>query len=199
VASRSRQTIGFGLITLEERGRAYFNQGNFNVAAAAFSRANELEKDAYSAVWHYLARERGGENGAAELEANAARLRSKGWPYPVIELYLGRRSPAEVLSLASKPEERCEAQFYTGEWYLLRGDRTAAATALQAAANICSKEFRLGRVEADEPLMPMARIRRLSCQPCGRQPLNVTTPRVEAVLVFGKGRCEPPQPIRQQM
>jgi tetratricopeptide (TPR) repeat protein len=123
------------------RGRAYFNQGNFNAAAAAFSRANELEEDAYSAVWHYLARERGGANGAAELEANAARLRSKGWPYPVIELYLGRRSPAEVISLASKPEERCEAQFYTGEWYLLRGDRTAAATALQAAANICSKDF----------------------------------------------------------
>ena len=105
------------------------------------SRANELEDSAYPAIWHYLARERGGENGAAELEANAARLRSKDWPYPVIELCLGRRSLAEVLSLASKPAERCEAQFYTGEWYLLRGNRAAAATALQAAADICSKDL----------------------------------------------------------
>ena len=104
-------------------------------------RATELEDNAYSAIWRYLAREHVGENGAAELEANAARLKSKDWPYPVIELYLGGRSPAEVLSVASKPEERCEAQFYIGEWHLLRGNRAAAATALQAAADICSKDF----------------------------------------------------------
>ena len=124
-----------------ERGRAYFYQGNFKAAATALLRATELEDNAYSAIWRYLAREHVGENGAAELEANAARLKSKDWPYPVIELYLGGRSPAEVLSVASKPEERCEAQFYIGEWHLLRGNRAAAATALQAAADICSKDF----------------------------------------------------------
>jgi lipoprotein NlpI len=59
----------------------------------------------------------------------------------VIELYLGGRSLTEVLPLASKPEERCEAEFYSGEWHLLRGNRAAAATALQAAADICSKDF----------------------------------------------------------
>jgi tetratricopeptide (TPR) repeat protein len=123
------------------RGRAYFYQGNFKASAAAFSRANDLEENAYSAIWRYLARERAGENGAAELEAHAARLRSRDWPYPVVELYLGRRSPAEILSVASQPEERCEAQFYTGEWHLLRGNRAAAATALQAAANFCSTDF----------------------------------------------------------
>ena len=123
------------------RGFAYFYQGNFKAAAAALSRANELEEDAYSVIWRYLARERGGENGTAELEADAARLKSTDWPYPVIELYLGRRSPAEMLSAASKAEERCEAQFYNGEWHLLGGNRAAAATALQAATDICSKDF----------------------------------------------------------
>jgi lipoprotein NlpI len=123
------------------RGRAYFNQGNFKEAALALSRANELEGNAYSVIWRYLARERGGENGRAELEADSARLKSKDWPYPVIELYLGGRSLTEVLPLASKPEERCEAEFYSGEWHLLRGNRAAAATALQAAADICSKDF----------------------------------------------------------
>ena len=122
-------------------GFTYFYQGNFKAAAAALSRANELEEDAYSVIWRYLARERGGENGTAELEADAARLKSTDWPYPVIELYLGRRSPADILSAASKAEERCEAQFYNGEWHLLRGNRAAAATALQAATDICSKDF----------------------------------------------------------
>ena len=124
-----------------ERGRAYFYQGNFKAAASALSRANELEDDGYSVIWRFLAHERGGENGTAELEAAAARLKREEWPYPVIELYLGVRSPAEVLQLASKPEERCEAEFYIGEWHLLRGNRAAAATALQAAADICSKDF----------------------------------------------------------
>ena len=100
------------------------------------SRANELDDDAYSAIWGYLARERMGEDGTAELVAKAAGVKSTDWPYPVIELYLGRHSPADVL-LA----ERCEAQFYNGEWQLLRGNRAAAATALQAAADICPKNF----------------------------------------------------------
>ena len=122
-------------------GRAYFYQGNFKAGAAAMLRANELEENAYSMIWRYLARERGGENGAAELAANAARLKSKDWPYPVVELYLGERSPADVLAVTGKPDERCEAQFYSGEWHLLRGNRAPAATALQAAADTCSKEF----------------------------------------------------------
>jgi tetratricopeptide (TPR) repeat protein len=123
------------------RGRAYFYQSNFTVAAAAFSRANEIEDDAYSVIWRYIARERGGENGTAELAAEAARLKREEWPYPLVELYLAARSPAEVLSLAGKPDERCEAEFYTGEWHLLRGDRAAAATHVQAAADICPKDI----------------------------------------------------------
>ena len=58
----------------------------------------------------------------------------------MIELYLGRRSPAEVLSVASNPDENCDAQFYTGGWHLLHGDRTAAATGLQAAAAVCPSD-----------------------------------------------------------
>jgi lipoprotein NlpI len=96
-------------------------------------RANELEEGSYSMIWRYLARERAGENGAGELEANAARLKSKDWPYAVVELYLGRRSPADVLPAASKPDERCEAQFYIGEWHPLRRNNTAALAALQIA------------------------------------------------------------------
>jgi lipoprotein NlpI len=104
-------------------------------------RANELEVDASNMIWRYLARERAGEDGAAELETNAARLKSNDWPRPAINLYLGKTSPEELLSAAGKPEERCWAQFYVGEWSLLHGDRAAAATALQAVADTCPKRF----------------------------------------------------------
>jgi tetratricopeptide (TPR) repeat protein len=136
-------------------GRAYFCQGNFRAGAGAMLRANELEENVYSMIWRYLARERAGEDGAAELAANAARLKSKDWPYPVVELYLGGRSPADVLAVISKPDERCEAQFYSGEWHLLRGNRAGAATALQAAADTCSKEF-------DEYAGALAELKRLA-------------------------------------
>jgi lipoprotein NlpI len=123
------------------RGRAYFYKGKFGVAAADFLRGNELANDSYSMLWRYLALEHIGESGRGELESNAARLKNKDWPYPVIELYLGRRSPAELLSTATKAEERCEAQFYNGEWHLLHGDRARAVVGLQAAAHICPKTF----------------------------------------------------------
>jgi tetratricopeptide (TPR) repeat protein len=118
---------------------AYFSQGNFNAAAAAALRADELEDNAYFMIWRYLARERAGENGVAELEASAVRLKTKAWPYPVIELYLGVLSPTEVLSATRDPEERCGAQFHGGEWHLLHGSSSAAATALQAAVDECPK------------------------------------------------------------
>jgi len=124
------------------RGRAYFYRGNFRAGAADLLRANELQEEPYTMIWRYLARERGGENGAAELEANAARLKSADWPYPVIELYLGRRSSADLLSVAGKADQRCEAQFYIGEWHLLRGAHAAAAAAFRAAVNACSKDFK---------------------------------------------------------
>ena len=81
-------------------------------------------------------------------------MKSKDWPYPVIEMYRGQRLPEEVLSAANSPEERCEAQFYVGEWHLLRGDNGAAATVLQAATVICPKNF-------DEYAGALAELKRL--------------------------------------
>jgi tetratricopeptide (TPR) repeat protein len=123
------------------RGRAFFYVGNFEAAAESFLRATELDDDAYSVIWRYLARQHGGENGEAELAANAERLKSKDWPYPVIEMYLGQRLPAAALSAAHRPEDRCEAQFYIGEWYMFRGDRLAAGAAFRDATATCPKDF----------------------------------------------------------
>jgi tetratricopeptide (TPR) repeat protein len=123
----------------KSRSVSYFSLGNFSKAAEAALRAGELKDDAYAMIWRYLARQRAGENGAAELEMSMSRLKNNAWPYPVIELYLGRRK--EIHPSAGKPDEVCEAQFYGGEWHLLHGDRHAAAAALEEAAVICPKTF----------------------------------------------------------
>jgi hypothetical protein len=54
---------------------------------------------------------------------------------------LGRRSPEATLSATDRPEDRCEAQFYIGEWYLLRGEKEPATKALRAAADTCPRDF----------------------------------------------------------
>jgi Tfp pilus assembly protein PilF len=127
------------------RGVLHFVQADFPAAAAAFRQAASLKPDAYPVVWHYLARARGGGDGAnaaaAELAANAAPLKTTEWPYPVVELYLGRRAGSDLLAVATTPDDRCEAQFYLGEWHLLRGNSTEAAKALREAAATCPKTF----------------------------------------------------------
>lgn len=127
----------------KNRGHAYFYAANFGAAASDFARnLQEKPDDGYSVMWLYLARARSGsQNASKELETNAAQLKQSDWPYPVIELYLWRRTPEEILAATSKPDERCEALFYVGEWHLLRGDQATAAPTLKAAADTCPKTF----------------------------------------------------------
>ncbi len=92
-------------------------------------------------LWLFLAQARAGKNSAAELTADAARLKSKDWPYAVIDFYLGHRSLDEMRAAAGKPDDKCEAAFYAGEWLLLHGKKVEARPELQVASETCPKTF----------------------------------------------------------
>ena len=80
---------------------------------------------------------------AAKSEAEAANAGTK-WPLPVVELFLGKKNPEETVAAAdndSDADSVCEARFYTGEWYLLRGIRDKAREAFQGAFDIRPREF----------------------------------------------------------
>ena len=123
---------------------------------ADFGRSIDLGENPYRMLFRFLAQARLGENGAAELAANAARLKSKDWPYPVIELLLGKQTAERTLAAASKPSEKCEANFYVGEWHLIRRDREQAYKMLQTAIDSCSKTF----YEHDAAITELQRINR---------------------------------------
>jgi tetratricopeptide (TPR) repeat protein len=123
------------------RGYFYFYMSDFAAAAADLLHANDLADNAYAMLWRYLARGHLKQDGAPELGVNAARLKNKDWPYAVIDFYLGRRSLAEMRAAAGKPDEKCGAEFYIGEWHLLRGSMANARPALLAAADTCPKTF----------------------------------------------------------
>lgn len=120
---------------------ARFDGADFKGAARDLSQFLKLKDDAYGFAYLYISRARLGEKPEAELETNAGRLKQKAWPLPVLEMYLGKRSPAATLEVASNPEEICEAQFYIGQWHVLSGNRAEARPALQAAADRCPKTF----------------------------------------------------------
>ena len=60
----------------------------------------------------------------------------------MIDFYLGRRPLDDMMSAAVRPNERCQAQFYLGEWQLLKGNAAQARATLQiAAADTCQQTF----------------------------------------------------------
>ncbi|MEQ1696078.1 MAG: DUF3859 domain-containing protein [Hyphomicrobiaceae bacterium] len=122
-----------------------YGQADFKAASKDFLRAIELKDDPYSMLFRFLARTRAGDQAGEELEANAGRLKTKEWPYAVTELYLAKRSPQATIDAASTGDERCEAQFYVGQWHLTKGDTTQAKQMLETAVAICPKDF----IEAD--------------------------------------------------
>jgi lipoprotein NlpI len=122
-------------------GIARFDGDDFAGAARELLRVLEMEDNATAMLYRFLARTRAGESAAAELEANATRLKTRVWPYAAIELFLGRRSPEAMLDVVTEEWDRCEAQFYLGEWQVLKGDASAAAAAFTAAVEICSVRY----------------------------------------------------------
>lgn len=119
------------------RGVALFSEGEFAKAADDFLRVVQRTGNAYAVLWLYLSRTRAGSKDAKNrLELAAGQLKHD-WPYPVIELLLGRRALRAVRPATGRPEQECDVQFFSGEWQLLQGSREEAVTALQSVADKC--------------------------------------------------------------
>jgi tetratricopeptide (TPR) repeat protein len=122
-------------------GCTLFNQGDF--AGAALDLQELVDgTDAYPILWLYLAGARIGRPDAkSDLERSAAGLNPSQWPYPVIDLFREHRTPEAMVAAAEKPEKQCEAQYYLGQWHLVRGASANAMKALRNAVESCPKTF----------------------------------------------------------
>jgi tetratricopeptide (TPR) repeat protein len=123
------------------RGFLFYGRGDYARASSDLLRAAERHDDPYTHIFRYLALTRQGENAVAELARNAARLTASTWPSAMIDLYLGKQTPDATLGTASTPEERCEAQFYLGQWAILQKRVAEAEAPLRKAAETCPKTF----------------------------------------------------------
>jgi tetratricopeptide (TPR) repeat protein len=130
------------------RGRTRFYAGDYARSAADLERSLEINRNAYTLLWLYLARKHGGAPDAEEsLDAETRVERASGWPGPLITLFVGRTDLDSVRAAATDRDpirqagQRCEADFYVAHWYLLRNERDRALPLLKQALSGCSTEY----------------------------------------------------------
>ena len=103
------------------RGRLEFYKRDAERAIADLSAASAKSKALYPAIWLFLQRARNGEDGGPELSAAALRVNQYKWPFPIVQFFLGQISAEEMKAAAANGDQRCEADFYYGEWHYVHG------------------------------------------------------------------------------
>jgi lipoprotein NlpI len=129
------------------RGIAYYIIGGRNPDAIAdFKKAAELNpKDAYAALWRDLAERR--NNAPGHLAEAAKQLDMTVWPGPVIREFLGDLNAEQTFGAAFdtdpqiKVAQTCEANFYSGEFAVLKKNKKEAQRLLKLAADTCPPSF----------------------------------------------------------
>jgi len=56
-------------------------------------------------------------------------------------MFLEQGTPDAMVAAAENPEERCGAQYYLGQWHILRDAREKSIEALRNAVKSCPKDF----------------------------------------------------------
>ena len=131
----------------KSRGRLFlWDSHAYSNAQDDFRQASELDpKDIYTALWLDIAERR--NNIPSRLAQAAKQLDMMAWPAPVIRLFLGELSPAQIIAAAAdmdpktQQERVCEANFYSGELALLQGKKEEAIRLFQSAAGNCPHTF----------------------------------------------------------
>ena len=123
------------------RGVTYLYTGSLSKAVADLTEAATLYHDAYSALWLDIANKR--SNRPSVLAEAWNSINRTKWPAPIVELYLGQKTPEAVIAAADNPDkfttrsQACDAKFFIGELLLLRDDKVGARPFLEAAAADC--------------------------------------------------------------
>ncbi len=97
--------------------------------------------NAYAVLWNDIAQRRAKKPSA--FAVTARRLDMTAWPAPVIKLWRGELGADAVIAAAdnanaaTKQAQVCEANFYSGEFALLKGTKDEATKLFETAAKDC--------------------------------------------------------------
>ncbi len=134
---------------LREKGRIAFYQGDLSEAVNYFLQASrnvDAEGKVYSMLWVSIAAQRAGRPSPLTIQSPNETARGQ-WPVPVAELFTGASTPEKLLERAESDNPRthlmlqCEAQFYLGEYYLMKGEKELARASFNAAVETGITDF----------------------------------------------------------
>ena len=125
-----------------------FVTGRFGEAAQDAERMVKLNPDwSYGNLWRYIATARSDPAKPNRLLPYSMKIDLSKWPGPIIALYAGAVTAAQVSDAAKAAGgkngagEICEAAFYIGELRLLRNDPKGARESLEGAVRTCPHRF----------------------------------------------------------
>ncbi|NIO19200.1 MAG: tetratricopeptide repeat protein [Candidatus Aenigmarchaeota archaeon] len=112
----------------------YFLEGRFEDAIEEFEKYfGSLESpygdiNSYRIIWQNLSLKHIGKDADAQklIEDFAKGYKGEGWELDVFRYYQGKLTESELISRARHKGDRCEACFYIGYQYLLKGDMQKA-------------------------------------------------------------------------
>ncbi len=86
------------------------------------------DMNSYIMTWQYLSLKSIGRHDEAQklLEDFAVGFKGDGWELSVFRYHQGKLSESELIARVKEKGEQCEAYFYIGYQYLLRGDKQKA-------------------------------------------------------------------------
>ncbi len=113
---------------------AYHMQNRFEDAEREYRKYIELEETnsvypiLYPLLWQHLSMKGMGKDAEALklLEEFAKGFKGKEWELHLLSYHQGRLTESELISKAKNECDRCEAFYYVGSQYLLKGDRQKA-------------------------------------------------------------------------
>ena len=130
------------------RGALLLASGATAKARADMRHALALErKNAYAVLWVDIVERRARQKGVLAGGKGLRDVEMKGWPAPVLLMFVGETKPEAVVEAADDPNaivkqaHTCEANFYGGQYALIGGNREEALKLFRTAAKDCPRGF----------------------------------------------------------
>jgi len=138
------------------KGIAEWYLGRYSDSAASFAEAlRRNPSDGNLVLWFALAKTGLGDRSFDELAQSAKPVDLRTWAGPIIALYLRKSTLTQLLAIAQvgSPQmlalQRCDVDFYVGEWELRANPATAKALFRQAGI-ACPPDLVVRRAAAFE-------------------------------------------------
>lgn len=137
-------------------GIAEWYLGRYSDSAAAFAEVlRRTPSDGNAVLWFALAKTGLGDRSFDELAQSAKTVDLRIWPGPIIALYLEKLTLRQLFAVASigTPQalalQRCDVDFYVGEWEL-RANPATAKDLFRQATIACPPDFVVRRAAGFE-------------------------------------------------